>query len=153
MSKLFQNSGMLFLIITSFMVIDFKPAVDHAIFHGTYVEHDDLLALSKQINDSLHYVATNTPNPQPYGIFTQEIEQILSVTPSDSEIYIEEREGGGWYLKIEKLFSTEEQASGASSPLVSPTEKGPSEQRRTDDAEPFTPSPLPSEYPEDSLLV
>jgi hypothetical protein len=40
-----------------------------------------------------------------YGEYTTEIETLLSATPMGAEIYLEEQEGGEWYLKIEKTFT------------------------------------------------
>ena len=40
-----------------------------------------------------------------YGQHTDEIQEILSATPLGSEIYLEQKESGEWYLKIEKTFT------------------------------------------------
>ncbi len=44
------------------------------------------------------------PTPQ-YGEHTEEIEKFLSATPLGAEIYLEQKEGGEWYLKVEKTFT------------------------------------------------
>ncbi len=40
-----------------------------------------------------------------YGDHTDEIEAFLSATPIGAEIYLEQKESGEWYLKIEKTFT------------------------------------------------
>jgi len=40
-----------------------------------------------------------------YGIYTNEIEKLIAATPLGSEIFLEEKIGGGYYLRIEKTFS------------------------------------------------
>ena len=40
-----------------------------------------------------------------YGQHTDEIQEFLSATPLGSEIYLEEKENGEWYLKLEKTFT------------------------------------------------
>ena len=40
-----------------------------------------------------------------YGLHTDRIEELLSTTPMGSVIYLEEKESGEWYLKIEKTFT------------------------------------------------
>ena len=40
-----------------------------------------------------------------YGQHTDEIQEFLSTTPLGSEIYLEQKESGEWYLKIEKTFT------------------------------------------------
>ena len=42
---------------------------------------------------------------QTYGIYTNEIEKMIAATPLGSEIFLEEKIGGGYYLRIEKTFS------------------------------------------------
>jgi hypothetical protein len=42
---------------------------------------------------------------QTYGIYTNEIEKMIAATPLGSEIFLEEKIGGGYYLRIEKVFS------------------------------------------------
>ena len=101
MLKLFKNSGVLLLVILSFFVTHTKQEMESKVLAQV-----EIVPQISSHTGEIVYVAS-TPDPQPYGIFTSEIEQILSVTPTDSEIYIEEREGGKWYLKIEKLFSSE----------------------------------------------
>lgn len=50
------------------------------------------------IND-VNIVSTN------YGKHTDQIEKFLSATPLGAEIYLEEKEDGEWYIKIEKTFT------------------------------------------------
>jgi hypothetical protein len=50
-------------------------------------------------------VVSETISPPEYGQHTDEIEEFLSATPLGSEIYLEEKESGEWYLKIEKTFT------------------------------------------------
>ena len=40
-----------------------------------------------------------------YGQHKEEIEAILSVAPLGSEVYLEQKDDGAWYLKIEKTFT------------------------------------------------
>ena len=40
-----------------------------------------------------------------YGQHTDEIQEFLSATPLGSEIYLEQKENGEWYLKLEKTFT------------------------------------------------
>jgi len=40
-----------------------------------------------------------------YGPHTDEIQEFLSAIPLGSEIYLEQKESGEWYLKIEKTFT------------------------------------------------
>ena len=42
-----------------------------------------------------------------YGQHQEEIEAILSVAPLGSEVYLEQKDDGAWYLKIEKTFTAE----------------------------------------------
>jgi len=42
-----------------------------------------------------------------YGAHTNEIQEFLATTPMGSEIYVEEKENGEWYLKVEKTFTVE----------------------------------------------
>jgi len=149
MLNLFKNSGMLLLIIVSFVL--------------THMERDNVsnmlpeekrmipLATDSTVEQrgDLVYVATSTPETtQPYGKFTDQIEQILSVTPDDSEIYIEEREGGKWYLKIEKLFSAEEGVASETLPTPQ-VEMSPPASSPIDD----TPLFVPQSHDEETLLV
>jgi len=48
-----------------------------------------------------------TATPPTYGENTEEIEVFLSNAPLGSEIYLEEREDGSFYLKVEKTFTAE----------------------------------------------
>ncbi len=49
----------------------------------------------------------SSTNESEYGEYQEEIETMLSVAPVGSEIYIEQRDGGDWYLKIEKTFTAQ----------------------------------------------
>ncbi len=141
MLQLFKNSGVLLLVILSFFVTHTKREIES----NRLAQVEILPQISAQTGEIV-YVAT-TQDPQPYGIFTSEIEEILSVTPTDSEIYIEEREGGKWYLKIEKLFSSE--TSGVEEVMpIAPQELAPP---ATSIDEPKFVSP--QNYAEGSLLV
>ena len=42
-----------------------------------------------------------------YGQHKEEIEAILSVAPLGSEVYLEQKDDGAWYLKIEKTFTAQ----------------------------------------------
>ncbi len=140
MLQLFKNSTMLLLVILSFFVTHTKREIESKILAQV-----EIVPQISSHTGEIVYVAT-TPDPQPYGIFTSEIEQILSVTPTDSEIYIEEREGGKWYLKIEKLFSSETSGVQEAMPM-DPQEVAPP---ATPIDEPRFVSPS---YSEDMLLV
>ena len=74
--------------VSSLEVIDTTKVVNHAI-HTTEVEKP----------------TTKTIHPQEYGQHTDEIQEFLSATPLGSEIYLEQKESGEWYLKIEKTFT------------------------------------------------
>ncbi|CAA6821329.1 MAG: Unknown protein [uncultured Sulfurovum sp.] len=71
------------------------------------IKHDNITStktVSKipiAMTDTLK-VTNNTPQ---YGENTNEIEAFLSTTPMGSKIYLEEKESGEWYLKVEKTFS------------------------------------------------
>ena len=43
----------------------------------------------------------------PQTTYPIELEEMLSTVPIGSDIYLEEREGGEWYLKIEKTFTSQ----------------------------------------------
>lgn len=70
-----------------------------------------------------------TPNSQnlkpssAYGEHTDEIEKFLSSTPLGSEIYLEQKENGEWYLKVEKTFTAQkdEEKKEISEPLYGET--------------------------------
>ena len=64
--------------------------VSKKIIHGQTVS---------SINDS-----STTPD---YGEYKEEIENILSVAPVGSEIFLEQKDDGAWYLKIEKTFTAQ----------------------------------------------
>jgi len=48
-------------------------------------------------------IAEKKGPPAPH---TQEMEQFLSNVPIGSEIYLEEKKDGAWYLKVEKTFTS-----------------------------------------------
>jgi hypothetical protein len=49
--------------------------------------------------------STKSISPEEYGQHTDEIQEFLSTSPMGSEIYLEQKESGEWYLKIEKTFT------------------------------------------------
>jgi hypothetical protein len=141
MLALFQNSGMLLLVILSFW---FTEAKERRVVPFLSPQ-EKIIADSSLDRGEIVYIANIQKEEAPYGEFTAEIEQILSVTPDDSEIYLEEREGGKWYLKIEKLFSSENQSLLETPQLPSENLTPP----MAIDEPPFT----PTSYLEDTLLV
>ena len=54
-------------------------------------------------------ILTQTISPIEYGQHTDEIQKFLSATPLGSEIYLEQKESGEWYLKIEKTFTAKKE--------------------------------------------
>ena len=50
---------------------------------------------------------TSTNKTLEYAQATKEIQEFLSTTPLGSEVYLEEKENGEWYLKLEKTFSVQ----------------------------------------------
>jgi len=49
-----------------------------------------------------------------YGAYTNDIQNLLDVTPIGSEIYLKEEGNGEWHLRIEKIFTAEDLSSEAS---------------------------------------
>ena len=67
-------------------------------------------------------VATSTSStPANYGEHQEEIEAILSIAPVGSEIYLEEKDDGEWYLKIEKTFTAQKVEEKKDEPLYGET--------------------------------
>ncbi|CAA6809137.1 MAG: Unknown protein [uncultured Sulfurovum sp.] len=64
------------------------------------IKHDQK-NLTTQINNNS---TTSISKPQ-YGEHTDQIQEFLANSPIGSEIYLEEKEHGEWYLKIEKTFN------------------------------------------------
>ena len=56
-----------------------------------------------------------------YGKHQEEIEAILSAAPVGSEIYLEQRDDGDWYIKIEKTFTAQKAKEKKEEPLYGET--------------------------------
>ena len=56
-----------------------------------------------------------------YGEHQEEIEAILSVTPVGSEVYLEQKDDGEWYLKIEKTFTAQKAKEKKDEPIYGET--------------------------------
>lgn len=66
------------------------------------IEKNNNISISSISND------TEPKNIEPqYGEYTDEIEKFLSTTPIGSDIYLEKKESGEWYLKVEKTFTVQ----------------------------------------------
>jgi hypothetical protein len=65
-----------------------------------------------------------------YGDKTQDIEQLLAATPVGSEVYLEDRGDGQWYLRIEKIFVEGKEYLGQSNVADDPIEMQPSPQEQ-----------------------
>jgi len=61
---------------------------------------------------------TRVIQPKTYPI---ELEEMLSSVPIGSEIYIEERKNGEWYLKIEKTFNPQNVEEKSTQPTYGET--------------------------------
>ncbi len=153
MSKLFQNSGVLFLVMLSFFVTHTKQEIKTKEPLLSQVALEEKPPSQEVIDQATRlYVASSTPvESQPYGVYTQEIEQVLNALPSDSEVYIEEREGGKWYLKVEKLFGSDGMASAEMTPTT-PQDISPPPSSGSMDEPKFMP-PNPIFNGGDTLLV
>ena len=69
-------------------------------------------------------VATTTTSSSTeanYGEHQEEIESILSTAPVGSEIYLEQKDDGAWYLKIEKTFTAQKAEEKKDEPLYGET--------------------------------
>ncbi|CAA6814525.1 MAG: Unknown protein [uncultured Sulfurovum sp.] len=49
----------------------------------------------------------SSPNTFEYTQPSDEIQKFLSTTPIGAEVYLEEKESGEWYLKVEKTFTVQ----------------------------------------------
>ncbi|CAA6816576.1 MAG: Unknown protein [uncultured Sulfurovum sp.] len=83
-----------------------KTALKHLIFL-TLITYIFFFGCVKQDStNSIKTVETTKVMHSNYGHHTDEIEEFLSASPLGSEIYLEKKETGDWYLKIEKTFTT-----------------------------------------------
>lgn len=58
-------------------------------------------------SETIRNIPHVTINDTSYGQHTDEIQEFLSNTPMGSEIYLEQKESGEWYLKVEKTFTVQ----------------------------------------------
>jgi len=81
------------------------------LFHGcATIEKSDVPEQNITVAESI----INYPSPdERYGAYTSDIEALLNATPIGSEIYLKEGDNGEWYLKIEKIFTSENIAQEA----------------------------------------
>ncbi len=72
---------------------------------------------------TLQTVTTKAPpsTEANYGEYQEEIEAILSVAPVGSEIYLEQKDDGDWYLKIEKTFTAQKAKEKKDEPIYGET--------------------------------
>ena len=72
-------------------------------------KRDDILKVSStqdKLNSLIKIDYSEIDDTTNYGYHTDDIEKILAVAPIGSEVYLEDKGGGEWYLKIEKTFSS-----------------------------------------------
>ena len=77
----------------------------------TYTKQENVLQVSspqKELSSLIKVNYSEIDDTTNYGYHTEDIEKLLAVTPVGSEVYLEDRGGGEWYLKIEKTFSAKD---------------------------------------------
>jgi hypothetical protein len=87
-----------FLLLTLTACLYFGCAKQEPVASIQPTETLEKEAMTKQL------IKEESPAPL-YGENTEEIEKFLSTAPLGSEIYLEEREDGSFYLKVEKTFT------------------------------------------------
>jgi hypothetical protein len=86
-----------------------KTTLKHLLFL-TLTTYLFLGCVKQEKISSIKTMETNKLQSQlEYGQHTDEIEAFLSATPMGSEIYLEQKESGEWYLKIEKTFTAKKE--------------------------------------------
>ena len=68
----------------------------------TKLKDEKVLSCSTSVDNEVKETTITKPE---YGPHTDEIQEFLSAIPLGSEVYLEQKESGEWYLKIEKTFS------------------------------------------------
>ena len=63
--------------------------------------------VAKELPSKIAPIHESSSTTVDYGPYQEEIEAILSVAPFGSEVYLEQKDDGVWYLKIEKTFTAE----------------------------------------------
>ncbi len=71
------------------------------------LEQPPATVVSKILHAQTVSSKNDSSNAPDYGEHQEEIEAILSVAPVGSEIYLEQKDDGDWYLKIEKTFTAQ----------------------------------------------
>ena len=78
--------------------------------------------ISKETNSvQIVTIANSSSTSDKYGEYQEEIEAILSIAPVGSEIYLEQRDDGDWYLKIEKTFRAQKSEEKKDEPVYGET--------------------------------
>ena len=66
-------------------------------------------------------VTNNSSSVANYGEHQEEIEAILSIAPVGSEVFLEQKDNGAWYLKIEKTFTAQKAKEKKDEPVYGET--------------------------------
>ena len=80
-----------------------------------------LNSLESTKHEKVEHATAEEIAPVPhYGQHPEAMEEFLSTVPIGSEIYLEEKKDGAWYLKIEKTFTTTNNSEEEQPPAIVP---------------------------------
>ena len=101
---------LLFLVLTAYLFIGCveQEKVSSIKTMETAPLKSDIVLSNVKIESEVKAKEEKAPQPE-YGQHTDEIEEFLSATPLGSKIYLEQKESGEWYLKIEKTFTAKKE--------------------------------------------
>jgi len=98
-------------MVKSIQRLIFIGLVILGVFNGcATIEKSDVPEQNITVAESI--INYSSPDER-YGVYTSDIETLLEATPIGSEIYLKEGDNGEWYLKIEKIFTSENLAQEA----------------------------------------
>ena len=109
MTTYIQPKQLLLFILSTYLFLGCSKHESTTAIHSVETLEQPATVISK-VTLPTQTVTTEVSSSSPvadYGEYQEEIEAILSTAPVGSEIYLEQKDDGAWYLKIEKTFTAQ----------------------------------------------
>ncbi len=108
MTTYIQPKQLLLFILSAYLVLGCSKHESTTTVHSVETLEQPATVTSKVTLPTQTVTTESSSSPiADYGEYQEEIEAILSTAPVGSEIYLEQKDDGAWYLKIEKTFTAQ----------------------------------------------
>ena len=121
MTTYIQPKQILLLILSTYLFLGCSKHESVATAQSVETLELSKTVVSKKLVPMQTAKVINSSQVANYGEHQEEIEAILSVTPVGSEVYLEEKDDGEWYLKIEKTFTAQKAKEKKDEPIYGET--------------------------------